>query len=82
MMGTELLMICIDQFSKIVLLVPLCMRQMHEQLLVCFLAEVLSHHGHPVSIISYRDPRFQGSFWKELMKNLNISLSFSTTSYP
>ena len=47
-----------------------------------FLAEVVSHHGLPVTIISDRDPRFQGSFWKELMENLNASLLFSTASYP
>ena len=47
-----------------------------------FLAEVMSHHGFPVIIISDRDPRFQGSFWKELTANLNTSLSFSTASHP
>ena len=75
------IMICIDQFSKMLVLVLL-----HETdaqtVASCFLAEVVSHHGFPTTIISDRDPRFQGSFWKELMANLNTSLSFSTTSHP
>ena len=79
--GYRTIMMCIDQFSKMVVLVPL-----HETdartVASRFLAEVMSHHGLPVTIISDRDPRFQGSFWKELMANLNTSLSFSTASHP
>ena len=63
-------MMCEDQFSKMVLLVSL-----HETdaqtVASCFLPEVVSHHGLPATIISARDPRFQRSFWKELMANLN-----------
>ena len=47
-----------------------------------FLAEVVSHHGLLATIISDRDPMFQGSFWKELIASLNASLSFSTASHP
>ena len=47
-----------------------------------FLTEVVSYHGLTETIISDRDPRFQGSFWKELMTNLNTSLLFSTASHP
>ena len=74
-------MTCIDQFSKMVVLVPL--HETDAQTVAgCFLAEVVSHHGLPETIISNRDPRFQGSFWKELMTNLNTSLSLSTASHP
>ena len=74
-------MMCIDQFGKMVVLVPLCET---DALTVasCFLAEVVSHHGLLATIISNRDPRFQGSFWKELMVNLNTLLLFSTASHP
>ena len=79
--GYGTIMMCIDQFSKMVVLVPL-----HETdartVASCFLAEVMIHYGLLVTIISNRDPRFQGSFWKELMINLNTSLSFSTASHP
>ena len=51
-------MMCIDQFSKMVVLVPL-----HETdaqtVASCFLAEVMSHHRLPVTIISDRDPGFK-----------------------
>ena len=55
--GYRTIMICIDQFSKMVVLVPL-----HEKDVQTaenrFLAEVVSHHGLPATIISNRDPRF------------------------
>ena len=53
-----------------VVLVPL--HEMDAQTVAShFLVEVVSHHGLLETIISDRDPRFQGSFWKELMTNLN-----------
>ena len=73
-------MICVDQFSKIVVLIPLYETDA-QTVASRFLAEVMSHHGLPATIISDRDPIFQGSFWKELMASLNTSLSFSTASY-
>ena len=47
----------------------------------CFSAEVVSYYGLPATIISDRDPRFQGNFWKELIARLNTSPSFSIASH-
>ena len=75
------IMTCVDQFSKMVVLVPL--RETDSQTVSShFLAEIVSHHGLPATIISDKDPRFQGSFWKELMANLNTLLLFITASHP
>ena len=71
------IIIYVDQFSKMVVLVPLCNTDA-QTVASHFLAEVKSYHGLLATIISDKDPRFQGSFWKELMVNLNTSLSFST----
>ena len=79
--GYGTIMMCMDKFRKMVVLVTLC--KMDAQTVAShFLTEVMSHHGLPAAIISDRDPRFQGSFWKELMANLSTSLSFSKASYP
>ena len=75
------IMTCVDQFSKMVVLVLL-----HETdtktVASSFLSEFMSHNRLLVTIISDRDPRFQQSFWKEIMVKLNTSLSFSTASHP
>ena len=47
-----------------------------------FLAAIFQHHGLPKQIISDRDTRFTGSFWKSLMKNLDIKLGMSTAFHP
>ena len=66
--GYRTIMMCVDHFSKIVVLVPLW--ELDTQTVAsCFLAKVVSHHGLPATIISDRDPRFQGNFWEELMNN-------------
>ena len=79
--GYGTIMMCMDQFSKMVVLVPLC--KMDAQTVVShFLTEVVSNYGLPATIISDRDPRFHGGFWKKLMANLNTSLSFGTASHP
>ena len=54
--GYETIMTCIDHFNKMVVLVPL--RKTDARTVAsCFLAEVVSHHGLPATIISDRDPR-------------------------
>ena len=62
--GYGTIMMCMDQFSKMVMLVPL--RETDARIVAShFLTEVMSYHRLPATIISNRDPRFQGSFWKE-----------------
>ena len=56
-------MMCIDQFSKMVVLVPLC--KMDAQTVASpFPAEAMSYDELPATIISNRDPRFQGASGK------------------
>ena len=44
--------------------------------------EIVRMHGVPLSIVSYRDPRFTSRFWKELQSALGTRLNFSTTFHP
>ena len=59
--GYRTVMLCIDQFSKMVVLVPIYETDA-QTVASCFLAEVVSYYGLPATIISDRDPRFQGNF--------------------
>ena len=40
------------------------------------------HYGLPATIISDRDPRFLGEFWKSLWKIMGTQLDFSTAGHP
>jgi len=44
-----------------------------------FMKEVFRLHGIPKVIISDRDMKFTGNFWKSLFQGLNTKLNFSTT---
>ena len=55
--GYKTITTCIDQFSKIVVLVPLCETDA-QTVASHFLAEVVSCHRLPVTIINNRDPKF------------------------
>ena len=43
---------------------------------------MLNEAGLPLAIISDRDPKFTGEFWKELMKIVGCSLILSTAHHP
>ncbi|KAE8660305.1 Detected protein of unknown function [Hibiscus syriacus] len=47
-----------------------------------FLKYVVKYWGVPKTIISDRDTRFTGRFWKELFKLMGSSLNFSTSVHP
>nr|GFC78815.1 putative reverse transcriptase domain-containing protein [Tanacetum cinerariifolium] len=43
-----------------------------------YLKEVVTRHGIPVSIISYRDSRFASNFWRSLQNALELSRVHNT----
>ena len=47
-----------------------------------FFKEVVRLHGLPISIISNRDTKFVGYFWKTLWKKMGTKLKFSSTFHP
>ena len=47
-----------------------------------FFSEIVRLHGLPVSIVSYRDTKFVGNFWRTLWKKLGANLSFSSAYHP
>nr|GEX35211.1 reverse transcriptase domain-containing protein [Tanacetum cinerariifolium] len=53
-----------------------------EKLMRHYLKEVVSRHGVPVSIISYRDNRFASHFWQSLQKALGTQLDLSMAYHP
>ena len=47
-----------------------------------FLKQFFQLHGILKVIISDRDPKFIGNFWKSSFKGLNTKLNFSTSFHP
>jgi hypothetical protein len=47
-----------------------------------FFKEVVILHGLPISIVSDRDTKFMGHFWRTLWKNLEKYFYFISTYHP
>ncbi|KAH7286341.1 hypothetical protein KP509_32G002100 [Ceratopteris richardii] len=47
-----------------------------------FIHNIFRLHGLPKLIVSYRDPRFIGNFWKHVFNKLQVQLNMSSGEHP
>jgi hypothetical protein len=80
--GNDAIVVFVDKLSKMVHLVATKTAVTAPQLAEIFWTTVVRHHGLPSSIISDRDPRFTGHFWRALWKCLGTQLTMSTAFHP
>lgn len=50
--------------------------------LQAFFRDIVRIHGLPMNIVSDRDSKFVGHFWRTLWKKLGTNLSFSSAYHP
>ena len=72
-------MIVVDKLSKATHFIPVKTTYKATNIDDIFLKQISWLHGMPKVIISDRDPKFTGIFWRSLFKGLNTTLNFSTT---
>lgn len=53
-----------------------------EKLAKLYINEIVKLHGVPVSIVSYRGPRFTSRFWLRFQEALGTTLKFSIAYHP
>jgi len=80
--GNDAIVVFVDKLSKMVHLVATKTTVTAPQLAEIFWSTVVRHHGLPSSIVSDRDPRFTGHFWRALWKCLGTQLTMSTAFHP
>lgn len=80
--GFDSILVVVDRFSKMAHFLPTTNNVTAPQVASLFIAGVVKLHGLPESLVSDRDPKFTGFFWKELTKSLKVKLNLSTAYHP
>ena len=75
-------MVVVDKLSKEAHFIPVKTTYKVDNIVDIFLKQIFRLHEIPKVIISDRDPKFTGNFWKSLFKRLNTALNFSTSFHP
>ena len=74
--------VIVDRLTKPAHFLPVNVKDSLEKLAQLYMDEIVRLHGVPVSIVSYRDPRFTSRFWPNLQASLGARLHFSTAFHP
>ena len=80
--GFTAIIVFVDKLTKIVHLARCKKEVTTMEYAQIFIDNVFRLHGLPEVIISDRDPRFTGKFWRSLFDLLDTDLWFSTAFHP
>jgi hypothetical protein len=80
--GRDAIVVFVDKLTKMVHYAATTTTVTAPQLATLFLHHVVRLHGVPQSILSDRDPRFTGHFWRALWSQLGTTLTMSSAYHP
>ena len=75
-------MVVVDKLSKVAHFILVKTTYKATNIVDIFVKQIFWLHGIPKVIISDRDPKFTGNFWRSLFKGLITTLNFSTAFHP
>ena len=80
--GYDAIWVIVDRLTKSTHFLPMKNSDSIETLAELYVKEIVRLHGTPISIVSYRDPRFTFRFWPSLQRALGTRLHLSMAFHP
>lgn len=80
--GLDSIFVIVDRFSKMSHFVPCKTTHNASYIAQLFFKEVVRIRWLPLSIVSDRDVKFMGHFWKTMWTRLGTNLSFGSAYHP
>ena len=74
--------VIVDRLTKSKHFLPVSSDEPLDKLAQLYVEEIVRLHGVPISIVSYRYPRFTSRFWSSLQDAMRTRLHFSTAFHP
>ena len=80
--GHDSIYVVVDRFSKMALFISCKKTNDATNISNLLFSEIVKLHGFPLSIVSDRDTKFVGHFWRTLWKKSGTNISFSSAYHP
>jgi transposase InsO family protein len=80
--GYDAILVVVDRLTKMARLIPTHTSVTARQTAQLFLDEVFRQHGMPDELVTDRDPRFTGNFFRSLCELMGVKQCMSTAYHP
>ena len=80
--GFDNILVIVDKLTKYAIIIPTTTRITKEETAKLFFRHVISKFGIPRQVISDRDTRWRGDFWKEICRLMGMRRSLTTSYHP
>ena len=80
--GFDNILVIVDKLTKYAIIIPTTTRVTEEETARLFFKHVVSKFGIPRQVISDRDTRWRGDFWKEICRLMGMRWALTTSYHP
>lgn len=80
--GYDNVLVIVDKLTKYAIFIPTTVHVTEKETAKLFFEHVITHYGIPRQVITDRDTRWRGDFWKEICTLMGMKRSLTTAYHP